>query len=554
MRKPWCSPRSDIWKPQIAAMILLGTAVMSGRAGAEGPLQLEVLLNGHPIGLIGSFWQDAEGELRAKREELEELHLKVPDRFAPQEDVALADLPGVSYRYDEARQTVDITVPDGGRLPQLYDLHGAQNHLPISQSSTGVVLNYLLFGGESARNVVTNWQFQGASATLDGRLFSPYGVISQTGILASNTHGSPISEHLRLDTTWTYKDPDRALTYRAGNMISGGLAWTRPVRLGGVQVQRDFAIRPDLITLPLPSFNGSAAVPSTVDVYVNDVHTISQNVDSGPFRLTNLPILSGQGNARIIVRNSSGREVEMTLPFMVSNKLLRSGLFDFSAEAGFPRLYYGVRSNDYTSGPAGSGSLRYGLTDRLTLEAHAEATNGLANAGGGANLGIDGFGIVSAAVAGSVHGGALGGQVYASFDTTLFGLLLSASTLRTLGGYDGLASITARPFGFIPVEPFIPTNFQPSWFPLNSLWPLRPPKILDQISAGLPLPVVGGSINFGYVYHEDPFGNRIKLVDVSYARQLFALEPLSSRRLLPVSTAAGTPAFRWVSRFRLAAT
>jgi outer membrane usher protein FimD/PapC len=28
--------------------------------------------------------------------------------------------------------------------------------------------------------------------------------------------------------------------------------WTRPVRLGGIQVQRDFSIRPDLVTLPLP--------------------------------------------------------------------------------------------------------------------------------------------------------------------------------------------------------------------------------------------------------------------------------------------------------------
>jgi outer membrane usher protein len=120
---------------------------------------------------------------------------------------------------------------------------------------------------------------------------------------------------LRLDTTWTYKDPDRTLTYRAGDMISGGLSWTRPVHLGGIQIQRGFSIRPDLVTLPLPSFSGSAAVPSTVDVYVNGVRTVSQDVDSGPFRINNLPILSGQGDASIVVRDSSGREVATTLPF-----------------------------------------------------------------------------------------------------------------------------------------------------------------------------------------------------------------------------------------------
>jgi outer membrane usher protein len=174
--------------------------------------------------------------------------------------------------------------------------------------------------------------------------------------------------HLRLDSTWTYKDPERILTYRAGDTVSSGLAWTRPPswRRPG---KPDFATRPDLVTLPLPSFSGSAAVPSTGDAYVNDVRAISQDVDSGPFRMTNLPILSGQGNASVIVRDSSGRDVETTLPFLVSNQLLRGGLFDFSAQAGFPRLFYGALSNVYAGEPAGSASLRYGFSNHLTLEA-----------------------------------------------------------------------------------------------------------------------------------------------------------------------------------------
>src|SRR6202047_1419824 len=522
MRKPRCRPRGDIGRTIILALSLLGAAAAPGRPRAEGPLQLEVLLNGKPIGLIGAFLKNGKGELSAKRKELEELHLQVPDRYGVEDEVALAELPGVSYRYDEARQSVDITVADAGRLPQLYDLRGPRKPSPETQSSTGAVLNYWLSGGGGGRNsILTNWQFQGASATLDARLFSPYGVVSQSGILASNTGGGVVSQHLRLDSTWTYKDPERILTYRAGDTISSGLAWTRPIRLGGVQVQRDFATRPDLVTLPLPSFSGSAAVPSTVDVYVNDVRTISQDVDSGPFRMTNLPILSGQGDASIVVRDSAGRDVQTTLPFLVSNKLLRGGLLDFSVEAGFPRLFYGALSNVYAGEFAGSGSLRYGFSDHLTLEAHTGGTNDLAHGGIGASLGIDRAGVVSVAFAGSTHGGSSGGQVYAGFDTTLFGLSLSASTLRTLGRYDDLASLTARPFEFAPVTAFPPTAFAPGWFPQNPLWSLRPPKIQDQLSLGVPVPLLGGSINFGYVHEEDPFGNRIKLLDVGYSRQLF---------------------------------
>jgi outer membrane usher protein len=219
--------------------------------------------------------------------------------------------------------------------------------------------------------------------------------------------------------------------------------------------------------------------------------TVSQDVDSGPFRLNNLPILSGQGDANIVVRDSSGREVATTVPFSVSPKLLREGLLDFSAEAGFPRLFYGVQSDDYAGEPAGSASLRYGFSDHLTLESHAEATNNLANGGIGANLGLDGIGVVSAAFAGSTNGGNGGGQAYASFNTSLFGFSLSASTLRTIGGYNDLASMSARPFGIAPVTAFPPSAFTPGWFFQNSLSPLRPPKIDDQFSAGLPLPGVG---------------------------------------------------------------
>jgi outer membrane usher protein len=232
MHKRWCKRRRDIGGALIIAGFALGVAAMPGLAKAEGVLQLEVLLNGRPIGLIGSFLQDAKGQLSAKRKELEALHLKLPEQFAPDDDVPLASLPGVTYRYDEAKQTVDFTVGDAGRLPQAYDLRGIANPLPVTPPATGAVLNYLLFGGSGGKDVITNWQFQGVSATLDARFFSPYGTLSQTGILNTNPGNSVISDHLRLDTTWTYKDPERALTYRAGDMISGGLAWTRPVQDG----------------------------------------------------------------------------------------------------------------------------------------------------------------------------------------------------------------------------------------------------------------------------------------------------------------------------------
>uniref|UniRef100_UPI0013D0C71D hypothetical protein n=1 Tax=Klebsiella pneumoniae TaxID=573 RepID=UPI0013D0C71D len=56
----------------------------------------------------------------------------------------------------------------------------------------------------------------------------------------------------RVNTTYTYSDAERLITYRAGDFISGGLQWTRPVYLGGLQVQRNFHLRSDLVTIPIP--------------------------------------------------------------------------------------------------------------------------------------------------------------------------------------------------------------------------------------------------------------------------------------------------------------
>jgi outer membrane usher protein len=94
--------------------------------------------------------------------------------------------------------------------------------------------------------------------------------------------------------------------------------------------------------------------------------------------------------------------------------------------------------NEYSGEPAGSATLRYGFSDHLTLESHAEATNNLANGGIGANLGLDGIGVVSTAFSGSTNNGPAGGQAYASFNTSLFRFSLSASTVRTFGGYNDL--------------------------------------------------------------------------------------------------------------------
>src|SRR5205085_4374758 len=97
---------------------------------------------------------------------------------------------------------------------------------------------------------------------------------------------------VRLDSTYVYSDFERDRRYRLGDGVSGGLAWTRPVRFGGAQVSHDFSMRPDLVTFPVPLLEGSAAVPATVDVLVNGGRVMSSQVAQGPFQVSQLPVFS----------------------------------------------------------------------------------------------------------------------------------------------------------------------------------------------------------------------------------------------------------------------
>ena len=518
----------------IYSMAGLGTMSAFARLPDNRSLQLEVFINGEKTRLIGSFSQLADGRLAASRGELEEIGVKAPGSGSAEELIILETITSITYRYDERTQTITITLSNSQRVTRQYDATPVPNAPPATPSDYGSVLNYTLFAVNSYGFDKSKFVFSGASAFLDARFFSPYGVLSQSAILGTTTMREV--DALRLDTTYTYSNPSTLMTYRAGDAISGGLSWTRSIRFGGLQVQRNFALRSDLITSPLPAVSGTALVPSTLDVYLNNVKTFSQEVPGGPYSVTNLPVLSG-GNARVVLRDSTGREVETTMPFYSTPILLRSGLWDFSAEAGYPRLGYGTASDDYIRDAFSSFSVRHGLLDTLTLEAHGEIGNGLYNGGVGLAALTGSFGVVSLAASASQFAGDTGLQLFAAYETKIFGMFFNFSSQRTLGRYDDLASVTGRN---IPVM-----NLSP--LPLGIS--LRPPKALDRATVSMPLPFDRSSISLSFINLEPDLGARSQIVSASWSRsfaansQLFvtAYADFADRRSLGVYAGLSIP-------------
>ena len=340
----------------------------------ETTLLLEFVVNGRLTGMIGEF-TSVEGALSATATELAELGLKVPEKLARSgKPIPLSALPGLKFTVNEADQRLLVSAPDAALRP--YEI-GTPSPPPLqmlNRAGFGAVLNYDLLNTQ-----VTNGGNSGG--TFDARLSSPYGVLSNNGI---GSYGAGATTTFRrLDTTYVYTDSDGMRCWRAGDVITGALSWTRATRLGGAQLASDFSLQPNLVTYPVPMLTSSAAVPSTVNVLVNGIREYSQPVQPGPFQVRTIPVVNGFGEMAVTVQDALGRRVLVNLPFYIAPQTLRQGFASYSVEVGTVRQSYGLPTDSYRNA-AGSASLRYGLLDWLTPEAHAEFTSGVHLAGLGA--------------------------------------------------------------------------------------------------------------------------------------------------------------------------
>jgi outer membrane usher protein len=373
-------------------------------AVADAQLFLELVVNQMNTGRIVAVEQ-RQGQFFVPASALQETGMKLPQDIKA--EVGLDSLPGLHSEYDSQAQRLLLEVPPDWLPEQFVGRRQAYPRTP-ALSSFGALLNYDLYLNDTddAGTYLAAWN--------EVRLFDSWGTLSNTGQYRRTLSGDAVDTlnngYLRYDTTWRYSDDDRMLTYEAGDLVSGALPWSSSVRLGGIQLSRDFGVRPDLVTYPLPQFAGEAAVPSSVDLFINGYKSSSADLQPGPYTLINIPFINGAGEAVVVTTDALGRQVSTTVPFYVTSSLLQKGLSDFSVAAGTLRQDYGLRDFSYGPGVT-SGSLRYGLSDSVTLESHAEASDALALGGAGSNVRLGNFGVLNSAVSQSRFDGQTGQQL-----------------------------------------------------------------------------------------------------------------------------------------------
>lgn len=432
------------------------------------PLFLLVSLNGVATGLIVEFvWFSDADRIGILPSDLKDIGLTPPG--SARSILLLDDIPGLSYHYDAAAQEIEISAAPA-RLRRRVIKGRTRATYAEPQPGYGALLNYHLTGNIGSNVLSDGFQVENMFASLEGRLYAPFGVLRTTGSVSSRSLGFEGAQFHREDTTYSYSSARSLVTFSAGDVISSGQSWTRAIRMGGIQIRRDFSLRSDIVTDPQLAYSDTAAVPTAIDVYVNNVNAWSGTVPPGPFTLTDLPLIGESGEAQIVIRDEAGNEKTKTIGFFATENLLRRGQMDFSFEAGVARNNFAQASSAYGDERMMIASLRYGLTDRLTLQGHVEANSDLIAASGGISSALFHRAELGLAVGASRFQGQTGYLGHFDLRTEISGVDLRISSTRHSGDYADLAYVTALADG---------TATSPDL--------LRPAKAQDVLSISTPL-------------------------------------------------------------------
>ena len=100
--------------------------------------------------------------------------------------------------------------------------------------------------------------------------------------------------------------------------------------VGGFSLSTQTSVDPYYTLYPSPQVRGAVRTPTTADLYVDGRLVSSVRLPPGQFTLNDLPLETGLGNARVILRDAFGREQTINLGFYLSTQLLKRGEQDYS--------------------------------------------------------------------------------------------------------------------------------------------------------------------------------------------------------------------------------
>lgn len=346
----------------VAAYLLLMTPNVVWADSADvNEVWLSAQLNQQKAADVLLFLRQKDGRLLIAGKDWQQWRLRLPTIPAVKHDdedyYLLDDIKGISYRINEADLSIALTIETS--LFELTQLNGRNEIESLTlETPLGAFINYDLASSYADKIINSN-------AFIEGGIFSRWGVLESQFLLRDLENNHRYST--RLETTFTRDNLNQLTSLKIGDAVSSDIGLGGTVRFAGVQWARNFALQPSKITFPLPSIAGEAVLPSTVDIFINNAKNLSREVPIGAFSIQDIPVVSGQGEARMVIKDLLGREQVITQPYYASPSLLQVGLQEYAYELGFIRENYGVDNQNY-------GRLlavvthRVGITNEITSE------------------------------------------------------------------------------------------------------------------------------------------------------------------------------------------
>jgi outer membrane usher protein len=380
---------------------------------------------------------------------------------------------GITYDFNPEKFTLDIRVPiDAFELSVFAKKESIK--LKPENNNKGAFTNYQLY----ATQTKTDDSFSGV---VDVTGFNKLGSLTAGAVVNKDSRETSI---VRTSTYYQKDLPDKMQSFVIGDTVNSDGNWSRSANYFGVRWSRNFSTQPGYIYTPNPIISGSAALPSVVDVYVNNQKTFSQKINPGPFDITHLPVPgNGAGQVNLVVKDILGNEQIITKNFYQSPILLAKGENDFSLESGFLRKNYGTKSNDYQDGFA-AGTYVHGLTNSITARGRFELQQDRQAAGGDIALTLGNFALVQASVASSNDGVRGTGNQY-------------GANIENIGQFLK-TSIGVK-------------KFDKEFSQFASTSDETKPKTRTNAFVSFPIPIINNNISLGYIsqtnWDSDPFKN-----------------------------------------------
>lgn len=381
----------------LAVAVCAGVLALPARASPQDEdrlLILDLIVNGQRLDEAPEMGRSASGRWSIPLSLWTDLRLRSnPEAIGEgrlQGHAWLDGIPGIRLDFSPEQQALSILLPADAFETHRVGTSGAGS----GASGTigyGAYVNYDL--NAQHRSGHTRW-----AGGIEWVGFGPG--MRWVGRQYRRSEASGTGRWVRLDTSAEFDDVSGMRSLTIGDQVSSAGLWGVPMRMGGIGLGTRFSLQPGFLSFPLPSLSGEAALPSTIDLLVNQARVGSAQVPAGPFEWQRLPVLTGRGELVLQVTDLLGRKTELSQPYFVSTQLLKEGLADYSIQWGRVREDYGYRSASYGRHLL-VAQYRRGLSGRLTGELRLERLSGQTTFGLGGVWNVGDRFLMQASVAGS---------------------------------------------------------------------------------------------------------------------------------------------------------